>query len=71
MVKTSWTVLKIGIHWAFGPNSPKEFGTLDLKIWPGLVYICTIVRNLDVIRDVWEGESDIFTLLKLQKSIYL
>ena len=31
VVKTGWTVLKIGIHSAFGPNSPMEFGTLDFK----------------------------------------
>ena len=31
MAKTGWTVLKIGIHSAFGPNSPMEFGTLDFK----------------------------------------
>ena len=29
-----WTALKIGIHSAFGPNSPMEFSTLTLKIWP-------------------------------------
>ena len=31
MVSTSRTMLKIGIHSAFGPNSPMEFGTLDFK----------------------------------------
>ena len=31
MVKTGWTVLKIGIQSALGPNSPMEFGTLDFK----------------------------------------
>ena len=31
VVKTGWTVLKIAIHSAFSPNSPLEFGILDLQ----------------------------------------
>ena len=31
VVKTGWTMLKIGILSAFCPNFPMEFGSLDLK----------------------------------------
>ena len=48
MVKTGWTVLKIGIHSAFGPNSPMEFGTLDFKNlgWPSAQYCLLDFRIL-------------------------
>ena len=64
MVKTGWTVLKIGIHSAFGPNSPMEFGILDLEKF-GQDY-CTIVKNHNEIRDVCKGESDSFTCKTLK-----
>ena len=38
MVKIGWTVLKIGIHSAFGPNLPNwSLALWTLKIWSGLV----------------------------------